>query len=382
MARSHSAKVFAVFDISSSSVAGAHILSDGTKATFLASARADAPLQEDLDVKRFVDDTVKHLESITTRIQKADAHHPTAIQVVLASPWYISQTRTIVYKKETPFLCTEKLVQELIDTELKTILTNNEGSFGGESVVVEKQISGITLNGYSTTNPYGKHSTVLELYLVVTIAPESVLKRFTDTLRRAYGTRAISFTTSPFSTFIALRDLGVAPNTTVVIDVGEEVTDVAFVKEGILLYQHSFPVGTYGLYRTLATTGKHTITEAIATLEAYRLGKLSVRASKNVEHAINEYGASWQGGFRQVLDGGTYGFCMPSKCIITADARFESLLTAVIKADPFIQHSCSYQAVETTFVDSPIVGDVVSTVDAGAIDIPLATAALFAQRAL
>lgn len=382
MARSRNAKVFAVFDISSSSVAGAHILSEGTKAIMLASARADAPLQEDINVKRFVDDTVKHLESITGRIRKADVHHPTSIQVVLASPWYSSQTRTIVYKKETPFLCTEKLIKELIDTELKTILSNNEGSFGGESIVVEKQISGITINGYPTTNPYGKHGTLLELYLVVTIAPESVLKRFSDTLRRAYGTRSISYTTSPFSTFIALRDLGAAPDSTVVIDVGEEVTDVAFVKEGILLYQHSFPVGTYGLYRTLATKGKHTIAEAIATLEAYRLGKLSVRATKGVELAINEYGALWQSGFREVLDGGAYGFCMPSKCIITADARFESLLTTIIKADPFIQHSCSYQAVETMFVDDAIVGAAIRSVDTTKIDIPLATAALFAQRTL
>lgn len=381
-----SSKLFAVFDISSSSVAGAHALTreDGTVA-LLASARIDAPLQEDINIKRFVDDTVKHLESVTTRIHKADAHHPSSIKVVLASPWYSSQTRTVVYKKDTPFLCTQKLVGDLIESEIEHMLKNEEGSFGTlgkESIIVEKQISGITLNGYSTTSPYGKHAQILELYLTVTMAPKPILDRFTDTLRRAYGTRKIAFTTSPVTTFVVLRQLALAPEDCVVIDVGEEVTDVAFIKGDIVLYQHSFPVGTYGLYRAIAGNGKHTGLEAIATLESYRLGKLSQRASKGVETAINTYGTQWQTGFRSVLDGGAYGFCMPSRCLITADPRFESLLTAAIKSDPFIQHSCSYQAVETTFIDESLLEKKVTNSDASALDIPLATTALFVAHTL
>ncbi len=381
-------RVYAVYDISSSSVAGAHVLAHTTDkgsitATFLASVRIDAPLQEDMEIKRFVDDTVKHLEMVVTRIGKADVHHPTSIQLVLASPWYRSQTRTIVYKKETPFVCTQKLIDSLVDTEIKYILEHEEGSFGvfgKESTIVEKQISAVTLNGYATTVPIGKRAEELELSVAITIAPKPILDKFTDVLRRAYGTRPISFTTSPHTTFVTLRDRGLITDAAVIIDVGEEVTDIAFIKEGILLYQHSFPVGTYGLYRSLLTTGTHTALEAVAILESYRLGSLSPNESKAAERAITEYSAQWQAGFRQVLDEKVYGCCMPAHCILTVDPRFETLLKTIITTDPFIAHSCSYQTVEVTLVDAAMFRDTVDTADDTPLDIPLATGALFVER--
>lgn len=375
-------KVFAVYDISSSSVAGAHVLQDENKKVFLASARSDAPLQEDMDIKRFVDDTVKHLDQIITKIRKADHHQPDYIQVILASPWYSSQTRTIIFNKDTAFLCTQKMVDDLIEKEIKHILKNEKGSFGEygkDSFIVEKQISQIRLNGYDTSAPYGKKAKSLELFLTITIAPKPILDRFKEVISRGYGDRKIGFTTSPFATYVALRDTMIIEKECVVIDVGEEVTDVAFIKGDIMLYQHSFPVGTYALYRTLSKNGSHTYNEAAAMLESFRHKKLSTQSSKSVNDAIAAYTKEWQMAFRQVLDEGQYGFCLPANCLITADPRFEDILVTVIKTDPFIQHSCSQGVINATFTDKSLFKNI-SSVDTSEIDIPLATAAVYTEH--
>jgi hypothetical protein len=175
--------VLAVYDISSSSVAGAHVVRTDAAPVMLASARTNIPLQDDINMSRFVEEGVKHLGQIVEQIKAKDAHHPTHIQVILASPWYVSQTRTIVYKQEKAFTCTSKLVDGLVDREVEAILAEG-GSFGSDSVVVEKQISSILLNGYETSTPFGKHATSLELFLSVTVAPKPVLERFTDVLQR------------------------------------------------------------------------------------------------------------------------------------------------------------------------------------------------------
>ncbi len=387
MTSSKQGNVFAVYDMSSSSVAGGHVLAThGTNNTvFLAAARKNAPLQEDMDMQRFVEDTCKQLHEVITTIRKQDLHQPSYIQVTLASPWYTSQTRTISYQKELPFTCTQSLVDSLIDAEIKHILANEEGSFGAfgkESIIVEKQLSGITLNGYATTAPFGKEATTLELYLTITIAPKPILDRFKDVIKREYGTRRIGFTTSPFTTFVVMRDRMDTNEDCVVIDVGEEVTDVAFIKGGIMRYQHSFPVGTYGLYRALADETTSTTAESMALLESYRLGKLSAHAKAKVAGAIQAFQTKWQTWFRQILDTGEYGFVMPSSCIVTADPRFESLLVTAVKNDAFIKHATARAPMTVMFMDQGTFDTHVLPAEGMPIDIPLATSALFVEQVL
>jgi hypothetical protein len=381
-------KVFAVFDISSSSVAGAHVLTKNeavTKAVFLASSRRDASFHEDMDIGRFVEETVINLETVIGTIQKSDVHHPPYIQVVLASPWYRSQTRSIVYKKTTSFTCTKKLVDDLIAKELDYIVTKEEGpfgSFGKESIIIERQISQIKLNGYITNNPYGKKIEHLEIFLTITMSPKPILDRFADTLRRFYGTRKIGYTTSPFTAFIVIRDTMPEIKECVVIDVGEEVTDVAFIKDELFSYQHSFPVGTYALYRKVSENSANSMQEAKSILESHRLGKLENSQKAKVEKAITEFIKEWQSSLQQILDNGHYGFCMPSNCFVMSDPRFENIFIETVKNDPFIQHTCGKGVADAFFMATDVIKDQIKTADNSPVDTPLATASLFVDRIL
>lgn len=380
--------VIGVFDISSSSVAGAHVLltprDPKTKAVFLASTRSDATLQEDIDVNRFVSETIAHIELVANRLKKADTHKLSHIQIVLASPWYSSHTRTIRYEKDdTQFFCTQKLIDTLVDAELKQILAEGTGAFGEfgtASIVVERQISQIKLNGYATANPFGKKTRTLEIFLTLTVAPKPIIDRFKESLIRIYGHSSIGVTTSPYTTYVVARDTIAIDDECVIVDVGEEVTDIAFVKEGLFLYQHSFPIGTYALYRIVGEQEKNGSQAARALLEAYRLEKLSPQAKTALDTAIAEFRLKWQKALQETLDTGQYGLCMPEHCFITADPRFELIFTTIIETDPFIQHTCSRGVVRPHFVASTLIGDRVQTIDGTTIDAPLAVGALFMER--
>jgi len=377
----------AVFDISSSSVGGAHTLIHGPKGhlpTILASSRVEAGLQEDLDMKRFVSDTVHNLEAVVTDLHKADLHRPSHIELVLASPWFVSQTRTIVFKKDIPFACTKKFILSLVDDEIRHIIEHELerfGSFGKEGIVVEKQLSLIKLNGYPTSNPFGKKAKVLEVYLTVTVVPKKIVDQFTDVLHRAYGSREIHITTSPYTTFVVARDYFNAAHECVIIDVGEEVTDVAFVKDGLFMYQHSFPVGTYGLYRALMDKQRHTSSEAKAVIEGYRLSKVSASARTKIDKSLSEFSKRWQEGLQGILNEGHFGFCLPEICYITADPRFEGVFPPIIAGDPFIQHTCSRGSVTPLFINEERLTPLITSLDQE-LDVPLSTAALFVTRVL
>ncbi|MBY0328760.1 hypothetical protein K2Q02_01560 [Patescibacteria group bacterium] len=377
----------AVFDISSSSVGGAHALvKKGAQTTasaisVLAQSRVESVLQEELNIERFVSETLKGIESVATAIRAQDAHHPEYIQVVLASPWYMSQTRTIVYNKTTTFVCTEKLINSLIDKEIEFIITNEKdrfGALGTEYSIVEKQVSLIKLNGYVTHAPYGKSATSLELYITVTVAPKKVLDQCTDLLRRIYGTRQIAITTSAYTTFIATRELLNAPERCALVDIGEEVTDVAFVKDQLFLYQHSFPVGTYELYRAVAEITKIPFTEVGSMLEAYRLQKLAPHNKSQIEKALTTFNTRWQKGLQTIVDEGHYGFALPSTWYTVVDPRFEKTIETILANDPYLSHRAdkNLTAIMITPDTIPLVKSVPDTV----LDVPLALALLFIDR--
>lgn len=383
----------AVFDISSSSVGGAHALIKKAahgemplteKAAILAQSRTHSPLQTELDIERFVSETLKSLKTVATDIRKRDVHHPEYIQIVLASPWYTSQTRTISFNKPTPFLCTEKLVHSLVDKEIEYILRNETdrfGELGTEYLIVEKQLSLIKLNGYVTHMPYGKRATSIEVYLTVTIAPKKVLDQCTDLLKRLYGTRPIGITTSAYATFVSLRNRATATHESVIVDIGEEVTDVAFIKDELFLYQHSFPVGTYELYRALAVEGKHSSAEAISVLESYGLQKLSEGAKQTVEKSLIAFTTTWQKGLQSVIDEGHYGFTLPSSWFTVVDPHFIQLVQRSITSDPYLVHRSSTPITSTIVTVETLEKSVKGAVDT-VLDIPLALGLLFVESFL
>jgi len=377
----------AVFDISSSSVGGAHALikkgpqTAPTTISVLAQSRVEAALQEDLNIERFVAETLRSIESVATTIRKEDVHHPEYIQVVLASPWYVSQTRTITYNRETSFVCTEKLVNSLIDKEIAYIIANEKdrfGDLGSEQSIVEKQLSLIKLNGYVTHTPYGKHAKSLELYLTVTIAPKKVLEQFTDLLRRLYGTRKIGITTSAYTTFVATREENTAAQHCVIVDIGEEVTDVAFVKDELFLYQHSFPVGTYELFRAVAKAIDSTSAEAKSALEAYRLQKLSSKRAVLIEKAVHAFVSTWQKGIQSIIDQGHYGLTLPSMWYVVVDPRFEQSIHAALTTDPYLSHRAD-QSLSVSMV-TPLRFPLIKSAPETVLDTPLALALLFIDR--
>lgn len=382
-------KPIAVFDISSSSVGGAHALigkndNGATKVTLLVQERRDTGLEDELNIERFVNDTARALEVVIDHVRTADVHHPEFIQVVLGSPWYSTHTRTIAYSRTAGFTCTQRLVDSLIEKEIAAMLkkpTEGGESFGKGFKVVEQQLSHITLNGYESTDPYGKKVQAMEITLMVTIVPEIVIERFSGILRRSYGARPINVTTGPYAAYVALRDNGGVPADCVVIDVGEEITDIAFIKNNIFLHQHSFPVGTYELYRTVSEATGSTV-EARALIEAYRLNKLTPNKTRMIEKSLQVFSDTWQQGLQQVVEAGQYGFRFPSTCYVTADPRFQDFFIEIIEQDEFLRHSATASPVRAVFADMLHTNADIAVSSTEHPDNALGIAALFTERLL
>ncbi|MBP6857647.1 MAG: hypothetical protein KBC11_00400 [Candidatus Pacebacteria bacterium] len=375
----------AVFDISSSSVAGAHAIVNKEKSSILASTRLFSVPQEDLNVERYINETIEQLDKVISILKKADNHTPSIVQVLLASPWFISQTRTIIYNKDSGFVCSEKLINSLIDKEVAYIIKNDIekfGNLGKDAIIIEKQISQVKLNGYTTSKPFGKKTKNLELFLVITVSPKFIIDKIKDQLLKNYASSSIKFTTSPYATFVVARDFLQAQEEIMLLDIGEEVTDMALVKNNIFLYQHSFPVGLYKFYRDITKDGKTSLTEAKALVESFRLGKLSANMTSNVQKSLDEFSQTWQKSFQEMIDSSQESIKIPESIYFVCDPRFNSFFEGLLKQDIFLQHATGSTDLNPVAITSQLLSSHISSLDSEKIDETISIATLFSSRIL
>lgn len=348
----------ALIDIGSGQVAVAHALVHRGKDTherpsIIAEQTLDIPLMEEITIDRFISESAKVLGNAIEKLQKSDLHRPEFIQVTLAAPWVVSQTRQIEYKKTTPFVCTQKLVDELVEKEIQFVREHDMerfGSYGKDGVLVEKQLSHIALNGYSTVNPFGRKALELSIHLTVTVMPQIVMTQFNEVIRRYYGTRNIGFASRMYSSYIVIRDFYLPKSDTWIVDFGSEITDIGFVKNGFLLYHHTFPIGSNHLYKTLSQKSPHTTQEAKALIETYRLGKTGTIGEGVIQATVGTFIEHWTTKLHEVFDTGQFGFCAPDACFIMGDDRFAGLLPEAISQDTFLQHFCTTNAAVPIFL--------------------------------
>ncbi len=381
----------AVFDISSSSIAGAHALipkgrEDNPHVSILASTRVFTEPKPDINIEQFVSSALTNIDAVISTLHKADNHKPKDVHVLLASPWFLSQSRTIIYTKTTSFICTQKLIDSLIDKEITFVLEHDMGRFGSmgkEGTIIEKQITKITLNGYTTNNPFGKKTQSLEVSLTVTVSPRQIIEGFKEHIHKGYGGAHIQFTTSPYATFIVARDFLKAPSEVMIVDIGEETSDIAFIKNDLFLYQQSFPVGFYELYRQIASTNRTTLSETRALIETFRLGKLSAIMTSNVQKSLEASGEIWGKALVEHIGGdGSQIVKIPSNIYIVSLTPFSLFFSAYIEHDPFITHAVGATALTLTILDNPTFKEHISSLDPEQVDDTLGIGALFATRVL
>src|ERR1035437_8456216 len=103
-------KIIALFDIGSGSVGGAivRIPIDGKGVpTILKSVTNEIKFHKRLKAKNFMKDMISALDLTVNALYNKKVGVPDQIVCVLASPWYLSETRVIKMKREKPFIFTK-----------------------------------------------------------------------------------------------------------------------------------------------------------------------------------------------------------------------------------------------------------------------------------
>lgn len=348
-----------VFDVGNGSVgvAVAEVFSEKNgegKAQLKEIYRESIPFQEHLRFDRFMNTASRAVEAAARKV-KGELKYPVKkAYLILASPWYASQTRVVNLKKKESFVFTEEMFETLISRESesfrkeyideKASKTKPENNLS----LIEQHVVQLKCNGYEIEDPFGKKVKTVEMPLYLSVAPQIVLDSFGGAVRTIFPDIKINFGTFPLAYFFAAREIYPKFDDALLVDVSGEVTDIAFVWNGALLEIASFPIGRNTIFRRLSSVLHRPAEEIISLFSIANKEGVSKDVNKKIESALEKVVESWTVSFEKALAKLADTFYLPDEVFLTADGDMKKWLTGGIKKESFSQYVMTHTPFSVT----------------------------------
>lgn len=349
----------AIFDIGSGSVGGALALIpvDGKGIpTILKSFRTEIAEREELDFDTFLNDMLKALESSIDKLYQEKLGAFDEIVCVMTSPWYLSETRVVKMEKEHSFVFDQKLADDLFKKEAAALIGTYQMQYGEANSVpeiIENNIINVSLNGYSVSNPFGKRSRFIEMDMIISISPQVCLERIREKISHIFHSVPISFSSFIVTSYLAVREKYISPDSYLLLDISGEITDVGVVTKGILKHSLSFPFGRQTLFKSIAKKMKIEKRQAEEMFKLYCSGDLSNELITKLEPILESIKKSWNEFFAQSLSVLPRTLTLPNTVFLTSNSDIKKWFTEVIKKEELIKSSSADRDCTVVTIDGP-----------------------------
>ncbi len=306
--------LIAVFNVSSSSVAGALFFHRPDKIPeILTTVRFAADFSSEISFqpsqKSLYQIFEKTAAALKKRMPEARKKLDSAI-IVFSSPYCVSQTKIVRFQKEKPFQITKDFLDEIVKGEQELFKNkwqndhqcpekNNACPEAWEIIgkanveIIEHEIMKINLNGYPVKQPLGKYAQKAELFLYISLGIKEIEEKLHESIRHIFGETKVCLNSFPFVAFNVLKSMMDIERGLLLIDIGGEITDLTVIRNGILEETISFPLGENFLIRRIASVFHFSFEESLALLNQYIRTDLHAETHEKVEKTIEAAAEKW-----------------------------------------------------------------------------------------
>lgn len=225
----------------------------------------------------------------------SQSHHISSVQIILSSPWIISQSKTTKIQFDKDTIINSKLIDGIMEDG------SDKGSFDDDAIYIEKKIFDIKLNGYSVTKYIDRTAKNIEVSFASTITSNNLVNMIRDTLKKPFGVHRIDYHSSLLLNFISLRKLVTDMNDYIYIHIHAELTDIIMVRNGVCEYISTFPIGISSLTKRISTALNVDMKLADSTLSVYKDGKFDENEKQKIKSKLDEYTNEWLSSYTSIM---------------------------------------------------------------------------------
>lgn len=221
----------------------------------------------------------------------------------------VSEFRNIVHK-----------LQWRAFAEVRKQLSEETGYPEIDVKLINSSIVGMRIDGYKVTNPLGFQGKEIEMSIFNSFAPlvhYEVLQNIADDLEL----ELLSIISEPFALSRCL-DIEDGDLSSVFIDIGGGVTDIAVVKGGSIMGTKMFGIGGRTFTKRLSVELNISFEEAEKLKHAYTSDKLEQKSKKIISNIINEDMEIWLEGVVLALSDFQQIDTLPSKILLSGGGTY------------------------------------------------------------
>lgn len=333
-------KLIAVFDIGSDSVGGAIVKINKLSKypTIIKSVRSEISYDQDVNIDILLKNMIKALNSVSSALYNSKKGSFSEIICMMASPWYLSENRIVKMSRDHSFVFTKKIADDLVKKEISNIKESYRKKYSDidkSLELMENYTMNISLNGYRMENPFGVSTRSVEMSMVISLSSKKCLEEIRKTLFKNYHHTPVIFSSFMMSSYLAVRDKYVSPESYLLLDIGGEITEVGIVYKGVLMSSLSFPFGKKTFYRFICTKLDIELRDAKELLNLYISNSLSDRRKEKVKPLFDSIEKSWGEAFRQCVNALPHTLALPDTIFLTADEDVKNWFAETIKKEEY-----------------------------------------------
>lgn len=295
----------------------------------LATHESKFPIKKSVTAESITSHMVGALHTVVSELSKKHKRKIRTAHIVFASPWFSSSSKSLSLNKPKEFVVNEKVIDKLTDDYVQKIA---EYAAMTKSVIIEKTLSDVRLNGYEIRDPFGKSAKNLDVSIYVSTAPEEINKKIESEIYSVIHPSAIKFHTFPFVAQNVTRSIFSPQDDFAFVDIGSEISDVLIVRRGAIYSQASFPIGSNHLARKIAT---HLETEpelAASMLSLYSSDTASDEVNSKIKKVVEAFAEEWGIGFTHSVnrDDKSFGSFVPQRAYFASNPTTHKVYVDII----------------------------------------------------
>ena len=282
---------------------------------------------------------INAIEAVSSDLQKFLKTKDAEIEdiyCVLSSLWHISQTKIIKIEEKEPIAVTKELVKKSVESEEKyfrAMSARNYSAGDAEGLqIVEKDITQIKLNGYETIKPYGKIVKFVEIVLFLSAASKNTADDIINAISRFFHVEDVKFQTFSHISASSLMDIHSGLRDFIFMDISGEMTDIAIIKDDILVEALSFPFGKNNIVREVAEKLRSNEADALSKIIIHKSGAFDSKTDSIISAVIFGSMKKWQEMFKNIFFKASGTISMPKKIFFMSDEDVENLMADFIKS--------------------------------------------------
>ncbi len=326
----------------------------GNKPIILSARKSDLKYNPERDRAQLEALILAEFETILKAIKTEDfpklhnvkCSKPDTALVVMSSPWYLSETKTIKMQEATPFLVTEKLINKATANIVKAYTGEKDNV-----TVLEQNFLSVVVNGYNVIDPIGKKVKDIDINVFTSYARTESVKKIENIISSNFHLNNIHIHSQSLVSFSAIGDLYPNIKDYTVIDVTSALTEVLIIKENILRDTGSFPYGKYFVMENMAKIMGCAEDMAESLIEAYLNNKLDEVTKQKVAEVLKMIEKEWLNGFSTVLKQITSNGLLPKDFYLFAQSDVAKIFKQFVENEEYNQFALTEGKFEVKIIE-------------------------------